>query len=137
MLNSIADRFIAALGKLESSRILDEIAPLFAADSEIGNVIAPEKFNGPEGAREFWSKYRETFEEMRSTYRSQIFSETGAALEWITEGTTKNGNPIRYEGVSILEFEGDKIKRFRAYFNPTALAHQIDPTLEKTNAQNQ
>ena len=131
MMNSVADRFIAALGKLESSRSVDEIASLFAADSEVGNVVVPEKFHGPEGAREFWSKYRETFEEMRSTYRSQIFSETGASLEWITEGTTKDNNPIHYEGVSILEFENDKIKRFRAYFNPAVLAHQIEPSAAK------
>jgi ketosteroid isomerase-like protein len=133
-MSSVAEQFVAALGKLEESRNVDEITSLFAADSEIGNIVVPEKFQGPEGAREFWSKYRDTFEEMHSTYRSQISSETGASLEWITEGTSKDHHPVRYEGVSILEFENGQIKRFRAYFNPAALAHQIEPAAGKAAA---
>ncbi len=121
----IADKFTEALGRLESGRDLETIAALFAENSEVGNVVAPEKYHGQNGAREFWEKYRDTFGEVRSTFRNRIITDGRAALEWVTEGTTRADSPVSYEGVSILEIEGDKIKRFRAYFNAGALGQQI------------
>lgn len=47
-----------------------------------------------------------------------------AALEWTTEGTN-DGDTVTYEGVSILEIEGDKVSRFYAYFDPRALSRQV------------
>lgn len=120
MSNSVAHQFIEALGRLEQSRDLDSIAGLFTEDAEIGNVIAPEKFHGTAGARDFWTKYRDSFETLKSTFRNQILGEGRIALEWTTKGKI-DGNDVDYEGVSIIELEGEKIKRFRAYFDPTAL----------------
>ncbi|HVG37913.1 MAG TPA: nuclear transport factor 2 family protein [Pyrinomonadaceae bacterium] len=129
MSEQVAQNFIAALGKLEAERDLDTIVALFADDAEIGNIVAPEKFHGPDGAREFWGKYRETFGEMKSTFRNRIIGENRAALEWHTTGTAANGDgddaQIEYEGVSILEIDGDRITRFRAYFNAGDLGRQI------------
>jgi len=123
---NIAEQFIEALRALEETRELEAIVALYAEESEVGNINAPEKFTGPEGARVFWTKYRETFGEVRSTFRNRIITDKRAALEWTTEGTTANGAPVNYEGVSILEIEGDHIKRFRAYFDPEALSRQIE-----------
>ncbi|MGI9105308.1 MAG: nuclear transport factor 2 family protein [Pyrinomonadaceae bacterium] len=123
----IAEQFIEALRRLEESREMEALIALYADHSEVGNIIAPEKFTGPEGAREFWTKYRDTFGEVRSTFRNRIITDTCAALEWTTEGTTAAGGAsFTYEGVSILEIEGDHITRFRAYFNAEALGRQIE-----------
>jgi ketosteroid isomerase-like protein len=105
---------------------MEAMLALYADGSEVGNVNAPEKFTGREGAREFWTKYRDTFGEVRSTFRNRIITDTSAALEWTTAGTTAGGAPFNYEGVSILEIEGDCITRFRAYFDPEALGRQIE-----------
>ena len=126
MTTKIAERFIEALRALEESRELEAMVALYSEESEVGNINAPEKFTGLTGAREFWTKYRETFGEVRSTFRNRIITEKRAALEWTTEGTTANGAPVNYEGVSILETEGDHITRFRAYFDPEALGRQIE-----------
>lgn len=126
MAASIAERFIDALRGLEERRDLEAMVALYAEESEVGNVNAPEKFTGQAGAREFWTKYRDTFGEVRSTFRNRIINENCAALEWTTEGTTANGAPFNYEGVSIIEIEGDRITRFRAYFDPEALGRQIE-----------
>ncbi|MGH9942977.1 MAG: nuclear transport factor 2 family protein [Pyrinomonadaceae bacterium] len=125
MSQQIAERFVDALGRLEAERDLDAMAALYAAEAEIGNVVSPDKFKGPEGAREFWQKYRDTFGEVRSTFRNRAVTERLAALEWTTEGTSAGGVPVRYEGVSILEFEGERITRFCAYFNAEDLGRQI------------
>lgn len=125
MSEAITEQFIKALGELESKRDSEPLQQLFSENSELGNVIVPEKFHGPEGANQFWTKYRDTFDEMRSTFRNRIISEERAALEWSTQANGADGSPIEYDGVSILEFENGKIKRFRAYFDPAALGRQV------------
>ena len=92
----------------------------------VGNVVSPEKFQGREGAREFWgAKYRDTFGEVRSTFRN-VFAVGGrAALEWTTEGTANDGAPVKYDGVSIIETDGERITRFCAYFDAGALGRQL------------
>ncbi|MBA2503305.1 MAG: nuclear transport factor 2 family protein [Pyrinomonadaceae bacterium] len=121
----VAEQFIEALRALEESRDLEKIVGVYAEDCEVGNIISPEKFHGHNGAREFWTKYRDTFGEVRSEFRNRIITDTRAALEWTTSGTTTNGAPINYDGVSLLEIEGDRITRFRAYFNAGSLGQQI------------
>lgn len=121
-----AEKFINALRKLEETGESEEIGNLYADSSEITNVVSPHKFQGIKGARDFWTKYRETFGEMRSEFRNQIVTDKSAALEWTTRGTSKDNNEITYSGVTILEFEGDKISRSCAYFNAQDLGRQIE-----------
>ena len=126
MSEQIAKKFVEALGRLEAERDLEAITALFAEESEIGNVVSPEKFRGPAGARDFWgSKYRDTFGEVRSTFRNVFAAGNRAALEWTTEGTANDGTPVAYDGVSILETEGGRITRFCAYFDAGRLGRQI------------
>ena len=129
MSEQITKKFIEALGRLEAERDLESMVGLFAPDCEVGNVVSPEKFHGPAGAREFWgAKYRDTFGEVRSEFRNVFADETRAALEWTTEGTASDGTPIHYDGVSILEIDGGLITRFRAYFDAGALGRQLKVT---------
>ena len=121
----VAERFIEGLRALEESRDLEKIVGVYADNCEVGNIVSPEKFLGHEGAREFWTKYRDTFGEVHSEFRNRIITDTRAALEWTTTGTTTGGAPINYDGVSLLEIEGDRITRFRAYFNAGSLGQQI------------
>ena len=126
MSEQVAKRVIDALGSLEAGRELEPIVQLFASDAEVGNVVSPEKFRGPEGAREFWgAKYRDTFGEVRSTFRNVFAAGDRAALEWTTEGTAQDGTPVRYDGVSVIETDGGRITRFCAYFDAGALGRQL------------
>ena len=128
MSEQVVEQFIEALEKLEASRDVEAIVAVFAERCEVGNIIAPEKFQGREGARAVWMKYRDTFGEVRSTFRNVIATDGRAALEWTTAGTAANGEPINYEGVSILEIEGDKVTRFQAYFDAGKLGEQVTNT---------
>jgi hypothetical protein len=119
------ERFIAALRKLEASHELEAVVSTFAEDCKLGNAATPKRFSGREGAREFWRQYRDTFGEMKSTFRNVIATENRAALEWATEGTIHADAVVSYEGVSILELEGGAIKRFHAYFDSKELSGQI------------
>ena len=124
MSREVADSFVEALWKLEEEEDVEPLVQVHTEDCEVGNVSVSETFNGHDGLREFWKEYRRTFGEMKSVFRNVIVTEDGAALEWTTESTS-NGDPVSYDGVSVLEFEGDKVRRFMAYFDTRRLTHQI------------
>jgi len=124
MFREVADSFVEALWKLEEEEDVEPLVRVHTEDCEVGNVSVSETFNGHDGLREFWKEYRRTFGEMKSVFRNFIVTEDRAALEWTTESTS-NGDPVSYDGVSVLEFEGDKVRRFMAYFDTRRLTHQI------------
>jgi len=121
----VADKFIEALWKLEEDEDVEPLAAIHTEECEIGNVSVPKNFSGHDGLREFWTSYRATFGEMKSEFHNVFADDSGhAALEWTTTGTS-NGDSVSYDGVSILEIDGDKVSRFYAYFNPAHLAKQV------------
>jgi ketosteroid isomerase-like protein len=124
MSREVADNFVAALWELEENEDVEPLVEIHTEDCEVGNVSVPETFNGHEGMREFWTSYRSTFGEMKSEFRNVIATEEGAALEWTTTGTS-NGDSVSYDGVSVLEIEGDKVRRFMAYFDTRHLTRQV------------
>lgn len=125
MANNTAEKFVGALTELESARDVELIVALFADDCEVGTVAAPEKFRGIEGARQFWTNYRSAFKDVCSVFQNEVYFDNEAVFEWTTEGKSKNGRKIKYEGVSILKTKGEKITRFCAYFDPKILGRQI------------
>ena len=118
----VADGFVEALCKPEED--VEALVAIHTDDCEVGNVSLPGTFRGDEGLREFWSRYRSTFGEMRSEFRNVFATEEGAAPEWPTQGTS-NGDSVAYDGVSILEIEGGKDRRFIAYFDTCGLTAQV------------
>jgi ketosteroid isomerase-like protein len=124
MSKEVADGFVEALRKLEEDEDVETLVGSHTEDCEVGNVSVPETFRGYEGLREFWMSYRSTFGEMRSEFRNVFAAEGGTALEWTTEGTS-NGDSVSYDGVSILEIEGGKVRRFMAYFDTRDLAPEV------------
>ena len=118
----VADGFVEALCKPEEDA--EALVAIHTDDCEVGNVSLPGTFRGHEGLRDFWTSYHSTFGEMRSEFRNVFATEEGAALEWTTQGTS-NGDSVSYDGVSILEIEGDKVSRFMAYFDTRDLTPQV------------
>jgi len=124
MAHEITENFIEALQALERNRDVEKIAALFADDAEVNNVVTIDNSNDL-SPREFWQKYRDNFGEVSSEFSNKIAGENSAALEWTTTGTGADGGEVNYEGVSILETDGERITRFFAYFNPGKLGKQI------------
>jgi steroid delta-isomerase-like uncharacterized protein len=120
-----AEKFKEALWKLEEDRDVEALVEIHTEDCSVGNIAVPKTFDGHEGLREFWTNYRNTFDEMKSEFSNVFADEAGhAALEWTTNATEDDKN-VSYAGVSILEIEGGKVKRFMAYFDPRSLTEQI------------
>ncbi|MCY1040994.1 nuclear transport factor 2 family protein [Corallococcus sp. bb12-1] len=120
-----AQRFVDALLKLEAEGDMESLLALFADDAQVSNVASPSVFTGIDGARRFWTEYKATLGGVKSTFRNVIESGDRVALEWETQGQSPNGAAIAYEGVSIIEWDGDRIRRFFAYFDPHALGQEL------------
>ncbi len=129
MSESLVQRFIDGLHRLEETKDPESLVALYARESETSNVVADRIFAGPDGARDFWTRYRGAFGEAHSSFRNEIVAGGRAALEWTTEGTDPQGEPFRYDGVSILEMAGEgeaeAITRFRAFFDSVHLGRQV------------
>ena len=127
MAHEISEKFIEALHELEQNRDVEKIAALFSDDAEVNNVVTIENSHDL-SAHDFWQKYRDNFGEVESQFKNKIYGKNSAALEWTTTGTGADGGEVSYEGVSILETDGERITRFFAYFNPSKLGRQIEET---------
>lgn len=130
MAASDVQNFVDALERIERSREHDAMESLFSEDCVVGNVLGPERFHGRDGAARFWRDYRGSFGEIRSEFHSRVEADGKAALEWVAQGTTPGGDPVQYQGISVLEFADGRIKRFMSYFDPRSLGRQFDATAE-------
>lgn len=120
-----AQAFIDALHRLEADRDAGPIAAMYTEGADISNPVVPHQHQGPDGAREFWTAYRNTFREIRSEFHHVLEGDGAAMLEWTSTGTSADGSPFRYRGVSVLEFGDGGIRAFRAYFDPRELGEQL------------
>jgi limonene-1,2-epoxide hydrolase len=125
MTQEVAYRFIEALAALEQSGQIDPILDTFSEACDLANSGSPETYQGTQGAREYWSKYRSAFRNIQSEIRNIITGDNSIALEWTAHATDRSGKELRFHGVSVLDTRGSAIVRFRAYFDVRALAEKI------------
>lgn len=125
----LTSRFMQALAALERDWDVEQMVELFSDHCDVSNVVSPNVFFGRQGARDYWTIYRAWFGEVESSFHTVIPGNRRTAIEWSSRGTSATGQSIRYEGVTILEFEGARICRFRAYFNPDCLLRRAKPAL--------
>jgi ketosteroid isomerase-like protein len=120
-----AQRFVEALTRLEETGDAEALLALFGDDAEVSNVASHRTFHGKDGARDFWKEYKGMLRQVKSTFRNMIASADRVALEWESSGTAHNGAAVDYEGVSIIEWDGEFISRFYAYFDPRVLGMEL------------
>jgi ketosteroid isomerase-like protein len=122
---SKATAFINALRRLERERDVDGLALLHAQDAEVQNPTDRTPHRGVNGARDFWQHYRGTFKEIESEFRNVVESDRVAMLEWTSRGRFAGGDEFEYSGVSVIEYDAEKIRRFCAYFDPATLGARV------------
>lgn len=131
MASDTAERFMQTLQHIESTGDPAPMAGLFADDAELSNLGGRRAYRGRDGAVEFWRAYLDQFDEIRSDFGHVTESPDGAAAEWVSHGRLASGRPLRYSGVSVLEFDGSLIRRFRTYYDSAAF---VAPVAEAATA---
>lgn len=86
----------------------------FSAQCELSNVsVTP--LHGLEGAERFWRDYLATFAEVHTRFLQVVECGKTAYLEWRSEGRLASGKPLSYEGITMIQADGERIVRFKAY----------------------
>lgn len=109
-------RFKEALQQTEQAHDASYVASLFAEGARLTNL------GGDHGndATVFWKTYLDQFAEIRSEFTAETVSEKSAALEWQSIGTTVDGQPVKYRGVSVVDLGDDALTGFRTYYDSAA-----------------
>lgn len=117
--------FAEAIRTLERTGSTEELIDLYSPECELGNVVTGEAFHGHDGVRSFWREYTEQLGDAESSFTVMSADSEGAVLEWATElrGAVGTG---RYRGATVLEFDGGKIARSMAYFDPSRLGRELE-----------
>ena len=123
-MSDMGTAFIAALRSLERDRDIEPIVALHSDDCELGNLRLSTRFPSQDGARRFWTAYRDTFGEVESSFSLVVTDPNAVALEWSTQALV-NGEAVVCSGVTVLELRDDRISRAFAYFDPTRLGVQV------------
>jgi len=117
MASEVAEQFMTALRELEASGDTEPLMALFSDEPEAANLGRAQPAEGRDGVRRFWQDYLDAFDGIRSEFTHVVEGEGGVVLEWVSRGKLRNGEPVEYRGVSVLELEGDRVSRFRTYYD--------------------
>lgn len=129
MSEGIAQRFAAALQQMEETGDVELVTRLFSEDASLCSPERDVETQGQEGIREFWKSYLESFDSIRSEFRTVRESDGLCILEWESEATWKNGKKLNYRGASLLETDGQLVRRFATYYDTAALRdHKHHPS---------
>lgn len=115
------ETFIRALHDAERAGDPGPLVELFTEDATLDSGPQARRQRGRDGARSFWREYLGTFEGVHSDFTHVHETEDAAVLEWRSEGRLRRtGQPIEYRGVSVVEFDGERVKRFATYYDSAA-----------------
>jgi ketosteroid isomerase-like protein len=126
MASRSAETFMRELQNAEASGQVDGLAALFTDECELENLAAAKPVKGRAAAHQFWKNYCTAFQQIHSEFTRVIEHDHTVVLEWEARGTLQDGHPIQYRGVSILDFDGEQVRRFQTYYDSAAFLKKHD-----------
>ncbi|BAZ41588.1 steroid delta-5-3-ketosteroid isomerase [Calothrix sp. NIES-4101] len=98
----------------------------FAEDAMSHDPVGEPPTKVHEGFHEFIGRLQAVFENLQSTIESTFITGNEAAVKWKTQGISKSGKSITFEGITIFEINNHgKIQTTRAYWYPAAMVAQL------------
>lgn len=119
-MRELIERFVGALDELHYDGNIEPLVQLFGKNASLVRAGMPYGQRGAEGARTFWTEYRNVFDHIDAAFTHTTIDHAIAYLEWTSHGTLVDGTEIDYEGVSVLEATGETIEAFRTYYDTAA-----------------
>jgi hypothetical protein len=119
-----ARAFVTALRALEEDGDLEDMVAMGTDTTRWWSVGSDGEATGPDGARQFWTKYRRAFAEIASEFTTVTETPARVLLEWNSHGRHHNGAPVSYAGATVLEFgdpsDEETLTGVRLYFDTAA-----------------
>ena len=116
-----------------NAHALDQAVGFYALDYEGVDVGAALPHYGPEGARQYISRYLEAIPDLTIAAESLIIQDDRLALAWTARGTHQGklmnipptDHPVQVQGVSLLTIADGKIKQGTYIWDVAGLLRQI------------
>ena len=106
---------------LHSRRDWTGLLDMFAPDVALIHPVYP-KSTGREAVGRFFTEYIPSrFRKYYEYAPNVIVEENQAAAEWIFEVTRLDGTPATLKGITVLEFDGERIKTIKIFTDPMQL----------------
>ena len=115
-----ARSFADALQTFEKDGDASAFAALFTDDAVTQRLDARGERRGE--VEQFWQEYRAQFDSISTTFYDVVEGGDRVALEWTSDATLTEGRPLQYRGVTIVDLDGDKISKLRAYYDSAQFA---------------
>jgi ketosteroid isomerase-like protein len=114
---------------LHSRRDWPGLSDMFAPDVTLIHPVYP-KSTGRDAVGRFFTDYIPSrFSQYYEYAPNVIVEENQAAAEWIFEVTRLDGQPATLTGITVLEFDGERIKSIKIFTDPMQLGgHNESPT---------
>ncbi len=119
-MHGMTERFADALHHLDAEGDPEPLVELTGEDAELVKLDSNHEAHGRDGARTFWTDYRNVFGELRTTFTHTITGDDSAALEWTSEGTLRDGKPFSYRGVTVIQGDEQQLSGVRTYYDSAA-----------------
>ena len=130
---AFAERYVDAW----NSHDAEQIEPLVVADVVWLDPALPEPARGVEQVKDFMRRSWVAFPDLRFTSGPMWLEPHGESMTWSwrMEGTHRGaidppgfaatGKRIDIDGIDVWDFAGDRLERYRAYYDMATLARQI------------
>lgn len=106
---------------LHSKREWHGLSDMFTPDVTLIHPVYPKSI-GRDAVDRFFTDYIPSrFSQYYEYAPNVIVEENQAAAEWIFEVTRIDGRPATLTGITVLEFDGERIKTIKIFTDPTQL----------------
>ena len=106
---------------LHSRRDWTGLLDMFAPEVALIHPVYP-KSTGREAVGRFFTEYIPSRFPKYFEYAPNVIVEANqAAAEWIFEVTRHDGTPATLKGITVLEFDGERIKTIKIFTDPMQL----------------
>ena len=104
----------------------DAVLECFANDAISHDPVGEPPAQVHAGFSEFVERLKAVFTSLDSTIESIFINGLSAAVKWKTQGTSKSGKIVVFEGITIFEINSSgKIQNTYAYWNPEKMITQL------------
>ncbi len=98
----------------------------FAEDAISHDPVGEPPAKVHEGFSEFIGRLQAVFNSLETAIESIFITGNSAAVKWKTQGHSKTGKTVIFEGITIFEMnDNGKIQTTRAYWNPAEMIAQL------------
>lgn len=113
--------------KVWNEKNIDAIDSYFSKEVKIHSPLG--EFRSISEMKKIIQKWLDEIPDIKVTHLHILEGDNGFASHWDAKGTTKDGKPIQYQGITLYQFQDGKVIDYWAYLDGWAVEKQLGKKL--------